>query len=105
MRSASPKLIPELKVKDFEKSLHFYTTLAQFDVMYDRPEEKFAMLDKDGAMLMIELLEAGDRWTVGQREYPLGQGINFQIQVDDVQKLYDNFKRAKYPIFYEMEKK
>jgi catechol 2,3-dioxygenase-like lactoylglutathione lyase family enzyme len=105
MRRSSPKLIPELKVRDFAKSLDFYTRLAGFVVAYDRPEEHFAMLDKDGAMLMIELLEAGDRWLVGTREYPLGQGINFQIEVSDVHRLYNNFKSDNYPIFYEMEEK
>ena len=105
MRRISPKLIPEFKVKDFEKSFDFYIKLAEFKVLYDRPEEHFAMLDKDGAMLMIELMETGDRWLVGPREYPLGQGINFQIEVNDIQRLYDNFKQAKYPIFYEMEEK
>lgn len=105
MRRTSPKLIPEFKVMDFNKSLEFYTKLAGFEVLYDRPEEKFAMLDKEGAMLMIELMEDGDRWLVGERKYPLGQGINFQIEVTGVQDLYENFKKAKYPIFYEMEEK
>ena len=105
MRRTSPKLIPEFKVTDFKKSLEFYTKLAGFEVLYDRPEESFAMLDNDGAMLMIELLESQDRWAVGERKYPLGQGINFQIEVSDVQKLYDNFKNANHPIFFEMEEK
>lgn len=105
MQRTSPKLIPELKVLNFEKSLDFYTRLAKFKISYDRPEEQFAMMEKDGAMLMIELLESQDRWAIGKREYPLGQGINFQIEVTDVQDLYDNFKDANYPIFFEMEEK
>lgn len=32
-------LIPELKVSDFKKSLDFYTNLAKFEILYDRPEE------------------------------------------------------------------
>ena len=103
MRSIATKLIPEFKVRDFEKSLDFCTRLVEFSVAYDRPEEHFAMLDKDGAMIMIELLEAGDRWLAGKMEYPLGQGINFQIEVTDVQKVYDNLKKDEYPIFDEME--
>lgn len=105
MRRTSPKLIPEFKVINFDKSLEFYTKLAGFKVLYDRPEERFAMLDRDGAMLMIEVIEEGDRWQVGKREYPLGQGINFQIEVTGVQELYNNLKKANYPIFYEMEEK
>jgi catechol 2,3-dioxygenase-like lactoylglutathione lyase family enzyme len=100
-----PKLIPELKVTNFEKSLDFYTKRCSFEIYYARPEESFVMLEKDGAMLMIELMESQDRWQVGKREYPLGQGINFQIQVSKVQELYDSFKKAGYPIFFEMEEK
>jgi len=100
-----PKLIPELKVRDFKESLDFYTHLAEFEILYDRPEQQFAMLERDGAMLMIELMESQDRWVIGKREYPLGQGINFQIEVGDVQALYDSFEKAKYPIFFEMEEK
>ncbi len=105
MSIKSPKLIPEFKVNDFKKSLDFYTNLAGFSILYDRPEESFAMLDKDGARLMIELMEAQDRWVVGDRKYPLGQGINFQIEVANVQKIYDDCKKVSYPIFYEMEEK
>jgi catechol 2,3-dioxygenase-like lactoylglutathione lyase family enzyme len=100
-----PKLIPELKVRDFEKSLDFYTRLAGFKISYDRPEESFAMLEKEGAMLMIEQIEPGERWSVGKQEYPLGQGINFQIEVAEIEDLYKNFKKSNYPIFFEMEEK
>lgn len=100
-----PTLVPEFKVTNFEKSLDFYTRLCEFKVHYDRPEEKFAMLERDGAMLMIELMEAQDRWAVGERKYPLGQGINFQIEVKNVDVLYGNFKNDNYPIFFDMEEK
>jgi catechol 2,3-dioxygenase-like lactoylglutathione lyase family enzyme len=100
-----PILIPEFKVSDFEKSLDFYTRLCEFKIHYDRPEEKFAMLERDGAMLMIELLEAQDRWAVGERKYPLGQGINFQFEVKNVDALRANFKNDDYGVFFEMEEK
>ena len=46
-------LIPELKVLDYNKSFDFYTKLAGFTVVYDRPENDFAMLAIDGSQLMI----------------------------------------------------
>ncbi len=101
-----PKLIPELKVSNFQKSLTFYTKLAEFEISYDREEEEFAMLGKDGSQIMIEALTAKSRnFEVGPLTYPFGRGINLQIQVSDVDTLYENFKKNNYPIFLEMEEK
>ena len=105
MEENKPKLIPELKVIDFKKSLDFYTRILGFNILYQRPEESFAMLDRENARLMIELLEPQDRWKIGERKYPLGQGINFQIQVSDVDALYKSLKENKYLIFFGMEEK
>ena len=99
-------LTPELKVSNFEKSLNFYTGLLGFKILYDRPEEDFAMLDINGARLMIEgLTDKSREWNVGKMETPFGRGVNFQIEVSDVQGLYQDLKDADYPIFFEMEEK
>ena len=99
-----PTLIPELKVTDFKKSLEFYTNLAGFEILYDRPEQDFAMLVNNGAQLMIEGLTDKTRaWEVGDLEKPFGRGINFQIEVEDVDALYENFKD--YAKFEEMEER
>jgi hypothetical protein len=42
------RLVPELDVSDLDLSLTFYTELLGFEVLYVRPEEKFAYLDLDG---------------------------------------------------------
>jgi catechol 2,3-dioxygenase-like lactoylglutathione lyase family enzyme len=49
----SARLVPELLVSDFAASLDFYVRVVGFAVRYDRPAEKFAYLDLDGAELMI----------------------------------------------------
>ena len=99
-------IIPELQVLDYDKSLDFYTRLARFVVVYDRPEESFAMLEINGARLMIEgLATQGRSWRVGKMEKPFGRGMNLQIEVQDVDRLYQSFKRAEYPIFFDLEEK
>lgn len=101
-------LTPELKVLNFKESLDFYTRIAGFEILYDCPEEDFAMLGINGARLMIEGLTEKGRsriWNVGNLERPFGRGMHFQIAVPDVQGLYENFKKANYPIFFEMEEK
>lgn len=101
-----PTLTPELKVTDFKKSLDFYTKIAGFEILYDRPENDFAMLGINGARLMIEGLNDKSRaWNVGELEKPFGRGMHFQIEVKDVESLYNNFKEAGHPIFFEMEEK
>ena len=82
-------LTPELKVLNFQESLDFYTKLAGFEILYDRPEEDFAMLGIHGACLMIEGLTDKSRiWNVGNLERPFGRGIHFQIEVPDIQSSY-----------------
>lgn len=99
-------LIPELKVLDFKQSLDFYTRLGGFKILYERPENDFAMLEINDAQLMIEGLSNKSRsWIIGKIERPFGRGMNLQIEVQDVQNLYQNFKKAEYPIFLEMEEK
>ncbi len=55
------RLIPELDVSDLERSLKFYVDVVGFSVLYDRPEERFAFLDLDGARLMLEEAEGPGR--------------------------------------------
>ena len=106
MQRNAPKLIPELKVRDFKKSVEFYTTRAQFHVEYERPEHEFALLNKEGAWLMLEgLTEKSRAFNVGPLEHPFGRGMHFQIEVSDIQALYDNFKKHGHPLFLEMEEK
>lgn len=99
-------ITPELKVTDFKESLDFYTRLAGFDILYERPEEEFAMLSIHGAHFMIEsLTEKSRTLRVGVLEKPFGRGMHFQIEVPDVQGLYDRFKNAGHSIFTDMEDK
>ncbi len=99
-------LIPELKVSNFQTSLDFYIRLAQFELLYGRLEEEFAMLIKDKSQIMIESLSDKTRdWKVGVLEYPFGRGMHFQIEISSIDSLYNNFKNHNYPIFFEIEEK
>ena len=96
------RLVPELYCSDFERSLRFYTDLLGFTIVYARPEERFAYLDREGAELMIE--QPTDRaFVVGELAYPYGRGINLQIEVCDVQSLYDRVRAAGAEIYLDLE--
>jgi catechol 2,3-dioxygenase-like lactoylglutathione lyase family enzyme len=95
------KLIPELSVTDINKSLKFYIDILMFKLEYERKEDKFALLTLDDAQIMIE--EVNGYWETGSLEYPFGRGVNFQIEVNNVDELYNNIKAHNYPIKIEMQ--
>ena len=97
-------MAPELLVTDLPASLRFWCGLCGFLVAYERPEDGFAYLDRDGCQVMLE--EAGmpgRRWVTGPLERPFGRGINFQIGVDDVDGVRAAMNAAGWPLFLELE--
>ena len=101
------RLVPELLVSSFAKSLAFYTGICGFSVLYARPEERFAYLDRTGAQIMIE--EHGQQdvrsWIAGPLAHPYGRGMNLEIRVDAVAALHEACRAAGAGIFLEMEEK
>ena len=97
-------MIPELDVFDLEKSLNFYTQLIGFEVVYTRDEDRFAFLQMDKVQLMIQELDMeNNKWQVAKLEYPLGNGINFQIDVTNIDEIYSRLNENNYTIFVQME--
>ncbi len=100
------KLIPELMVTNFDKSLKFYLDIG-FKVEYSRgekeEEKKFALISFEGSQIMLDELKHDDEFVTGKLEYPLGRGINFQIEILDVEKIYKILKEMNYKIHKEIE--
>lgn len=98
------QMLPEFDVFNLEESLHFYTSLIGFNIVYERKEDKFAFLQLEYVQLMLqEINEESNKWGTGKLEYPLGVGINFQIDVTNIDEIYGNLRKANYKIFVEME--
>jgi len=90
-----PKLVPELEVSNLDESLRFYIGLAGFRILYGRPEEGFVFLDRDGVHLMLEEAEGpGRRFHKAALERPFGRGVNFQIEIEDVDALWTRMRDA-----------
>lgn len=91
-------LVPELIVSELSRSLSFYRDLLGFDVVYDRPEERFAFLAFDDAQLM--LLEDNDNQhsRTGDLKYPRGRGINFSIRTQRLDRVNASLKAAGHPL-------
>ena len=101
-----PLLVPELHCSDLDKSLAFYVDLLGFGVLYARPEDRFAYLDRGGAELMLEEYAPGARMLAkAPFERPYGRGINFQIRVEDVDTLHGKVVDAGLAIFLSLEER
>ena len=96
------QIIPELSVTNLEKSLKFYNT-AGFKVEYDRPENKFAFISLGEIQFMLQELSNNEKWNVGSLKYPFGNGINFQLEVNNLDEIYNNFKNSNYKITFDIE--
>lgn len=111
LRSAPrPKLVPELNVTEIGESLRFWQGILGFGILYDRPEQGFAAIERDGVEFMLEEYDTGPAerlgiWTTGARERPFGRGINFEITVADLDVLLDSVNEAGWPIFFGPEER
>lgn len=100
------RLVPELYVADLAASLRFWCGLVGFRVRFDRPEEGFAYLERDGAEVMLEQLADSPRtWRTAALERPLGRGINFQIEVDDLAPILARLRAAGVRLFWQPEER
>jgi predicted acetyltransferase/catechol 2,3-dioxygenase-like lactoylglutathione lyase family enzyme len=100
------RLVPELDVTELAASLRFYTGVLGFRVLFDRPEERFAYLDLDGAHLMLEEAAGpGRRFHTAPLERPFGRGVNFQIEVADVDAIHARAVAAGCAIVVALEEK
>ena len=96
------KNIPELSVTNLENSLNFYKT-AGFKVEYDRPENKFAFISLGKIQFMLQEIADNDKWDVAPLSYPFGNGINFQLEVENLDEIYNSFKNSNYKITFDIE--
>jgi catechol 2,3-dioxygenase-like lactoylglutathione lyase family enzyme len=100
------RLIPELEVEDLDRSLEFYTGIIGFAVRYARPEERFAFLDLEGANLMLEEAAGpGRRFHTAPLEHPFGRGVNFQIEVANVDSVHARVLAAQSHVVLPMEER
>ena len=96
------KNIPELSVTNINKSLEFYKTIG-FKIEYERPENKFVFISMREIQFMLQEISDNDKWDVAPLSYPFGNGIHFQLEVENVEKIYNNLKEHKYKIAFQIE--
>jgi catechol 2,3-dioxygenase-like lactoylglutathione lyase family enzyme len=101
----STPLTPELLCTSLKVSLAFYTELLGFIVQYRSLEGGFAMLERNGSLIMLDEIAPGsaENWTVAPLEAPFGRGINLRMETEDVDGLYARLKETDAKIFLPIE--
>ena len=81
----------------------------EFNVQYQREEEAFAMLEREGSSIMLDQMKnrsgEGRSWISAPLEYPFGRGINLQIKTTHVERLYHHIQAMGASIFLPIETK
>lgn len=93
-------LIPELTVRDLSKTKYFYLDILGFKIEYERQEDLFVFLSLEENQLMFE--EDNGHWNTAVLEYPYGRGVNFEMKVSDVERLYQKILNAGISPFREL---
>ena len=96
------KIIPEFAVTNLKNSINFYKTCG-FKIEYERPENKFVFISLDKIQFMLQEISTDDKWELAPLSYPFGNGINFQLEVKDTKKIYNNLKKKNYKIAFDIE--
>ena len=97
------QMIPEFDVINLKETLHFYIDLIGFELMYERREDKFAFIQLENIQIMLQELCEDNKWETGKLEYPFGRGVNFQLDVKNIEQIYTRLKNNNYDIFVDME--
>ena len=99
-------LTPELYCSNINISLKFYLETLGFNIQYQRKEDKFAMLERQGARIMLEEITSNNRiWLAEKLEFPFGRGINLEIRTLNIDKLYDSVQKSGAKIFLPIEER
>ncbi|KZX68031.1 hypothetical protein A3712_14045 [Vibrio sp. HI00D65] len=95
-------MVPELSVSNFERSLAFYVDVLGFSIRIKRENPDFVYLEQEHVHMMLEQTN-DEGWITGELEAPLGRGVNFQIELSDLEPLVKRLQTHKVPLFRELK--
>jgi catechol 2,3-dioxygenase-like lactoylglutathione lyase family enzyme len=104
-------LTPELCCSNIKISLAFYTDVLGFEIQYQREEDGFAMLERQGSRIMLDEIsnhsaEGTNRtWISAALEKPFGRGMNLEIRTTQIDELYNHVQQSGATIFLPIEEK
>ncbi|WP_340617829.1 bleomycin resistance protein [Xenorhabdus entomophaga] len=92
------RMVPELTVTNFSTSLHFYIEVLGFTLLFRRDEPDFAYICLGEAQLMLEQYHP-EGWNTAELVRPLGRGVNFQIEVDDIELIFSRLQNNNITLY------
>ncbi|MDP5253448.1 MULTISPECIES: VOC family protein [unclassified Vibrio] len=95
-------MVPELSVSNFEKSLSFYLDILGFSVRIKRENPDFVYLEQEQVQIMLEQIN-DEGWVTGELIAPLGRGINFQIELTNLDPLIKRLQHHEVKLFRELK--
>ncbi|MEZ9300650.1 bleomycin resistance protein [Vibrio splendidus] len=95
-------MVPELSVSNFERSLAFYVDVLGFSIRIRRENPDFVYLEQEHVQMMLEQI-SDEGWITGELEAPLGRGVNFQIELSDLEPLVKRLQTHKVSLFRKMK--
>lgn len=101
-------LTPELSCSNIKVSLSFYIEILGFKIQYQREQEGFAMLERQGSRIMLDEISndlTKRSWILAPMEVPFGRGINLEIKTKKVDELYNQCLQHEASIFLHLEEK
>lgn len=104
-KSYRARMVPELMVSNLARSRQFWIDLCGFEVVYQREEDAFVFLDREGAQFMLEEVRGDDGWVTAPLEAPLSRGVNFEIKVKSIDALVQRLVNAGWPLYREAQER
>jgi hypothetical protein len=95
-------MVPELSVMDYAKSLHFYTQILGFNMRIQREAPSFAYLEREKVQIMLEQFH-DEGWNSAEHVYPLGRGVNFQMEFSEIDSMHTSLGAIIYPLYQQMQ--
>ncbi|EGR0209244.1 VOC family protein [Vibrio vulnificus] len=95
-------MVPELSVSNFTNSLYFYCEIIGFKIKNQRKDPDFVYLELEKIQIMLEQIH-DEAWVTGELVWPLGRGVNFQIELSDISPVYERVKASNIKLFRELK--
>lgn len=94
-------MVPELSVSNFAESLNFYCEIIGFKIRNQRKNPNFVYLELEQVQIMLEQIHDG-AWKTDELVWPLGRGVNFQIELSDISPIYKRIKTTDIKLFRDL---